>query len=248
MKILKCINQSIDWLGSYPLNPFEDKLEELKTVNEKRRILILTRFRFSLWTIHITYTWIGFILERIDNDLYNHLEFNKKLHLVDKEIKITADELPPSNPHLTKIDIISLTIFLNILMDDVTHFLYYIFIGESIPETNSFADLKKTVSNFEGNELEELNRIIQNTAWYRELKDLRDKPIVHHGLRNSAIGIKGNEIGIYLHYAQNQKFMSNREIDLIADNVRFFLIDLNEYLCKNFDYLPLNGKKKNSSE
>jgi len=235
-------------MESFPLNPFQEKLLELKSAEGKRRILIQTKFRVSLYTILTNYTWIGFIQKRIDNDLYNDLEYLKKLQLISQGVRVTADELPPSNAHLTHIDITSLMIFLNILMDDVTRFLKFLFRGESTPKTKSFDKLKKTINNLEGPKLEELNRIIQNTDWYTELKDLRDKPIIHHGDRDSGIGRQGNRIGIYLRYIQDrkirEKFISNLEIDIICGNVYCFLKDLNEFLCKNFDYLPLEVIKK----
>jgi len=236
------------WIGSFPLNPFFQKLNESNSAEGKRRVLILTKFRVSLFTILITYTWIGFILKRIDNDLYNDSEFLKKLQLASQGAKVTADELPPSNVHLTNIDITSLIIFLNILMDDVTRFLKFLFKGKSTPQTKSFDKLKKTINNFEGQKLEELNRIIQDTDWYKELKDLRDKPIVHKGDKDSAIGRHGKRIGVYLRYVEErkirEKFISNLEIDMICENVYRFLKELNEFLCKNFDLLPLEVIKR----
>lgn len=243
-KILKCK----PWIGSFPLGLFLEKLNELKTAEGKRGILILTKFRVSLFTILITYTWIGFILKRIDNDLYNDLEFHKKLRLASQGVRVTADELSPSNPHLTNIDIVSLIVFLNILMDDIARFLKFLFRSESTPKTKNFDKLKKTMNNLEGQKLEELNRIIQNTDWYQELKELRDKPIVHKGQKDSGIGIQGERIGIYLRYIQDRKiretFISNLEIDRICENVYDFLKSLNEFLCRNFDYLPLEATKK----
>lgn len=244
MNILK----SNSWIGSFPLNPFLEKLHALKSAEGERRVLILTRFRVSIYTILTTYNWIGFIQNRIDNDLYNNLEFFKKLDLVSQGVRVTADELPPSNAHLTHIDITSLIIFLNILMDDVTRFLKFLFKGGFTPKTKSFDKLKKTINNLQGQNFEELNKIIQDTDWYEELKDLRDKPIVHKGERDSGIGRHGNNIGIYLRYIQDQKikekFISNLEIDIICENVYHFLENLNVYLCKNFDYLPLKLKKE----
>lgn len=78
----------------------------------------------------------------IDNDLYNDLEFHKKLRLVSQGVRVTVDELPPSNPHLTNIDIVSLIVFLNILMDDTARFLKFLFRGESTPKTKNFDKLK----------------------------------------------------------------------------------------------------------
>lgn len=236
------------WIGSFPLSPFLKKLDELKSAEGNRRILILMKFRVSLFTILNTYTWIGFILKRIDNDLYNDLESHKKFQLVSKGVRVTADEMPPSNPFLTNIDIVSLIVFVNILMDDITRFLRFLFRGESTPKTKNFDKLKKTMNNLEGQKLEELNRIIQNTDWYQELKDLRDEPIVHRGDKDSGIGISGERIGIYLRYIKDRKiretFISNLEIDKICENVYGFLKGLNEFLCRNFDYLPLEVTKK----
>jgi len=206
------------------------------------------KFRVSLFTVLTTYRWIGFILKRIDNDLYNDLESHKKFELLSEGVRATADEMPTFNPFLTNIDIISLIVFVNILMDDIARFLRFLFRGESTPKTKNFDKLKKTMNNLEGQKLEELNRIIQNTDWYQELKDLRDNPIVHRGDRDSGIGIYGERIGISLRHIKDRKiretFMSNLEIDKICENVYRFLKDLNEFLCKNFDYLPLEVPRK----
>jgi hypothetical protein len=243
-KILKCKL----WIDSFPLNPFSKKLDELKSAEGNRRVLILTKFRISFFTILNTYTWIRFILKRIDDDLYNDLESHKKLQLVSKGVRVIVDEMPPSNTILTNIDIASLIVFLNILMDDIARFLRFLFAGESTPKTRSFDKLKKTMNNLEGQKLEELNRIIQDTDWYQELKDLRDNPIVHKGHKGSGIRISGERIGVYLRYIQDQNtretFMSNLEIDRICENVYGFLESLNEFLCRNFDCLPLEVKKK----
>ena len=239
------------WIGSFPLSPFLNKLDELKSAEGKRRILILTKFRVSLYTILTTYTWIGFIIKRIDDDLYNDLECHKKLQLVSQGVRVTADELPPSNPFLTNIDIVSLFVFFCILMDDIARFLRLLMRGESTPKTKDFDKFKKTLDNCEGQKLEELNRIIQNTDWYQDLKDLRDHPIVHRGDKNSGIGIHGESIGIYLRYVEKKKiketFISNRDIDGICENVHVFLKGLNEFLCRNFDFLPLEVTKKKDS-
>ena len=178
------------------------------------------------------------------------LDFWEKLDLVHQGVKVTAKELPPSNPQLTHLDIISLIIFLNILMDDITRFLRFLLIpiDEQTPKTKDFDKLKKTISSFEGQKLEELSQIVQNTRWYEELKELRDKHIIHRGEKNSGIGIIGNEIGIHLRYMEKgtimEKYVSNLEIDRYCENIYNFLKDLNEFLCKNFDYLPIEVTKK----
>lgn len=248
MKILKLK----PWLGAFPLGPFFERLNELKSAEGKRRILVLVKFRSSFWTILTTYTWIGFILKRIDNDLYNDLEHQKKLRMVSQGVRVTVHELPPSNISLTNIDIVSFIIFINILMDDVTRFLNYLFIGEAKPKTQNFDKLKKTLKDYEGYKLDELNIIVQDIDWFDELKVLRDKPIIHQGGKESSLGTNGgNIIGIYLRHTQNrkiiEKFMSNLEIDIIGDNVYRFLKDLNGFLCKNFDYLPLEIHRKQSA-
>lgn len=244
MKILK----SESWWSSFPLNPFKGKIEKIKIVDGKRRILILGKFHVSLWTIMNTYVWIREVLRRTDDNFSNDLEFHKKTDLASQGIRVKADELPPSNLLLTCIDVVSLVVFLNFLMDDVARFLHFLFIGNSVPKTNNFEQLKKSISSFKGTKITKLIDIIQNTPWYDELKILRDKPIVHHRNLTSGIGLIGNEIGIHLQYVQNQKilgkFISNLEIDRFSNNVYHFLIDLNEYLCDNFDYLPLEVQKK----
>jgi hypothetical protein len=77
---------------------------------------------------------------------------------------------------------------------------------------------------------------------------MRDWSIVHRGEKDSAIGLRCTRIGIHLRYKKEQKttekFISSREIDVICENVYRFLKDLNEFLCKNFDYLPLEIRER----
>jgi hypothetical protein len=247
MRVLKCEF----WLRSFPLGPFLARIIELETARGKRSVLILPDFRVSLFSIRTIFIWISHILTRIDNDLDNALTFHKKTESADEGIPI--DELLPlMNPSMTNIDVISLIIFLNILMDHVARFLKFLFRSESTPKTKSFYDLKKSLKDFKSPRLLELNKIIQDTDWFQNLKNLRDHPIIHRGEKHSQIGIHKERIGIHLRYVENRMvknvFLSNLEIDKICKNIYHFLEDLNEYLCTNFDYLPLEVVKKWTKE
>jgi hypothetical protein len=235
MNILK----SDYWIGSFPLNPFLKKLHALKSVEEERNFFSSVRFGVSTSTMLTTYTWIGFILNRIDEDFSCNLEFFKKLDLVNQGVAV--DKLPPHKANLINIDIISLIIFFNILMDDVMHFLGFLFKGQITPDMKSFFHFKNSLGKLkiQGQNSEELKSIILNTDWYEDLKKMRDKHIVHKGVKDSGISSQG----IYLRYINNkrieEKFISNLEIDIMCENVFNFLEKLNMWLFKNLDNLPL---------
>lgn len=225
------------------MSSFREKLYEMKSAEDRKRILMRTDFRVSFNTVLVTYIWIGHILKRIDNELSNDLAFLETLRLVERGVHVTVNDLPPSDPNLTNIDIMSLIIFSNILMDDIARFLNFLFWGESKPKTKNFDVLKKTIGNFDGCGLEKLKQIIQNTSWYEQLKELRDKPIVHKGKKDISIGGKGQTIGIWLRYIRDGKikewFYANTDIDKLCGNMLRFLTDLNTFLCQNFESLPI---------
>lgn len=230
------------WRGTFPLAPFFQKFYRLKSAKGKKRVFMLTDFRASFYTVSVTYTWIGYILDRVDNDLYNCLVFFDILERA-RPRSVSADQLPQFDAHLTTIDVMSLIIFCNILMDDIARFLGFLFWGESKPRTGSFNDLKKTIQNFDGRGMQQLKNIIQNANWFDDLKELRDKPIVHKGEREPSAIKKGQEAGVWLRYVEKgrikERFCSNRTIDNLCNNIYGFLADLNNHLCAIFDLLPI---------
>jgi len=244
MKILK----SQIWLGNNPLSKFHKKLDELKHAEGKRRFLILAKFRVSLYTIYTTITWIGYIQKRLDDDFFNGLEWNKVLERASKE-KVSADKLPPFNAHLLNVDIHTLIIFLNILLDDIVKFLNYLLSGRKKPRIKGFYQFKHDLDYFQGEKFNRLKEIISETDWYKELKDLRDDPIVHKGISSSGIIYKENTICVQLLHLQdgkiNERIFTNEDVNFYLDSVYNFLVELNDYLCEQFDSLPIEIKKKN---
>jgi hypothetical protein len=250
MKILKCD----DWLNlPFPMTPFAEKLENVKIEREKTQVMARkSELWVRLWTITVDCSYVREILRRLDGDFFDSLECNRKMRQVVKGSKIKSEELPPANYiTLTNIDITSLVLFLHILMDDVARFMQFLLktSGKS-PKFNSFTDLKKTVSKFEGNKLEQLIQIIDHAydVWYEELDILRDKPIVHFRRIPLNLCIEGDEIGVRLQYRENkkteEKFISNLKVDCLCNHAYRFLVDLNGYLCENFDHLPLEISEK----
>lgn len=229
------------WGGSFPLNQFRLKMG--KTDQSNPELANQGNLRVNFDSILTIFTWIGVILERIDNNLDNDIRHQQKLReaLQGKRVKYT--ELPPSDINKTCIDVVSLILFLNILMDDVSRFLRFIFKGAQCPRTKGFHQLRKDLGKFQGTHVSELNGIIQSTTWYPNLKDLRDKNIVHKGEKSSMIGTNLDEIGIFIRYIENRKvheeYFSNKKVDYYCQNVHSFLTNLNYFLVKYYDELPL---------
>lgn len=224
------------WRGKWPLRLFWEKLGALdfKDLESTRRVLMKTKFRVSYNTILTIYTWIGCILERLDSEMSIWLEPELKNRL-------------RVNPHLINLDIISLILFCSILMESIPRFLGSLLSSRRRPKTGSFANFKKTIKDYEGVGLEELKKVIENTTWFEELKELRDKPIAHRGHHYAQIGTIGERVGIWLLYIKNgklkEKFYSNLEINELCQKIHHFLEDLNKFLCDNFDLLPIRITK-----
>ena len=233
------------WFGTFPLEPIHIKIWELSRSEGNSRFISKHKLRISLSTVNVTYTWITNILMRIDDELNNHLEFTKKIRLLPEGVPVSFDELPPASSHLVNLDINSLIIYLHILMDDVSRFMEYLFVENRLLKHDKFLRLKNSINNYEGDRIEELNTIIQKTKWYNELNQLRKQPVVHTGVKIGGIEVRGETVGVYLRHfigkknRLKSKFISNLEIDEMCDNVHSFLNELNEFLCTNFDYLPL---------
>lgn len=241
---MKILNHS-PWFGTFPLNPFRRKIWELNEGNSS--FTSMRKASIPLNTVLVTYTWITYILERIDNSMSNHLIFSKKLDSAQRGEHVSFEALPPSG-YFLNLDINSFIIYLHILMDDVSRFMEYLFIENSILKHNKFLRLKNSLNNCIGDKIEELSVIFQKTEWYKELNDLRRQPAVHTGVRIGGIVTQGEIVGIYLRHFIGKKrrlksiFISNLEIDEMCDNAHSFLEELNGFLCTNFDYLPLNTK------
>ena len=232
------------------MSPFRIKLVEFEVAEERQRILKNLILQFSLTTVSTTYRWVAEISRRIDDNLYNETGRFDILRRASQGERIIRDNLPPANSFLTTLDINSLIMFLDILLDDASRFLEYLFIEPHFLKFSSFKDLKNSMNNCEGERIDDLNKIIQRTDWYLELNRLRNESVVHVGARDSMVGMQGENVGIYLRTRtkrdkiSEETFMSNLEIDELCDNVHSFLRELNDYLCNNFDYLPLESRKK----
>ena len=241
------------WGGAIPrnpLSPFNTKIHQFEVVDERQKDLKNRYLLYSQITVSTTYKWIVKILERIDVNLSDVRPLIKMFARGRQGYRINHDELPPVDVSSINLDINSLIIFLDILLDDTSRFLEYLFKKPHFLEFGSFKDLKYSMNKCGGERVEELNKIIQRTDWYHELNRLRNQPVVHIGARNPMIESRGDNVGIYLRTRTSKykisagKFMSNLEIDELCDNVHSFLTELNDFLCKNFEYLPMEARKK----
>jgi hypothetical protein len=238
------------WGGAFPLSHFNKKIHEFEVVDERQNVLKNLYFQYSLGTVSTTYQWLVNIIERIDENFFNVIPHSKILARVSQGDRIHYDELPPIKVPVINLDVYSLIIFLDILLDDTSRFLEYLFIEPHFLKFGCFKDLKYSMNKCGGERIEELNKIIQSTDWYLELNKLRNQPVVHIAARQNMIERRGDNVGIYLRTRTSKykiseiKFMSNLVIDELCDNVHSFLKELNNFLCNNFDYLPMESRKK----
>jgi hypothetical protein len=251
MKILKCDI----WLSSpFPLAPFTEKLGSVKIEQEKTQVWAKkSELWVRLWAVTVDYSHVREILRRIDEDFFDSLECLRKLGQDVKGIRVKSDELLPANYiQLTNIDVTSLVLFIKFLMDDIARFMRLLLKPSErcSPKFKNFTIFKKTILNFEGNKLEKLKQIIEDAydTWFEEIDIIRNKPIVHFRRVPLNLCLEGNEIGVRLQYRANnkteEKFISNLQVDYLCNHAYRFLIDLNEYLCSNFEHLPLEISEK----
>jgi len=226
--------KDILWSGHFPLADFRKKIVDLKPgqVEGRRRVLIKPIFKLHLESVISLYTWIGFILKRMDIILSKSLE-----------------EEFPSQIHYLNIDIMSFIVFCHIMMDKIARLFDYLLWGQSKPKTRDFRRFKDDISNYTGNKLEDLKKIIEKISWYKEFDDVRDDPIVHKGYHQSALQRMGKRIGIILGHINgngkyHENFYSDIEIKKLSINILKFLADINNFLCENFDFIPLEVKLK----
>ncbi len=155
--------------------------------------------------------------------------------------------MPPFDPYLLNIDIHSLIIFLNILLDSSVRLLDYFLSGAKKPSKRNFYRFKKDLDLYTGIHFDQFCEIVNKTAWHKELKDLRDDPIVHHPASYSGVNY-GNEIGITLAHIHDRKLkqrvFTSKDVDFYCDSVFSFLLELNNFFVDIFDDLPLIISKK----
>lgn len=223
----------VSWLGEFPLSPFQEKLDSLipeELEGTDRYELVLMRFRMLIGDLLVMYRLIGQIIRRLDRDFIN---LQKK------------DYTPKSEPEddmfyvlsLINLDFISYLLFSRILMDKVARLLYSVTKGER-PSINRFVDWKKKISKEQRIVPSELKELIINTPWFDELKDVRDDYVVHNGY--ALHGISNWDTIILRSITNNSEIKYDiTRIQNMCDDISGFLEKLNNYLCVNFEKLPI---------
>ena len=228
------------WLGKWPLQPFMEKLDELKPQElkgTKRYVLVLMEFRVLISDILSFFRYIGAILKRLNDNTLKCLEPD----LTPKRGK----EFPFGVISLMNIDLISFVLFARILMDKISPLLSKIVVGGDKPSKNRFNDWRKKIDKYEGNGLEELKKIICNANWFDELKNLRDDYVVHHGLFFHNIVFADSKLGFQLRsqLKKEEVFLSIEKVKEVSQNIFQFLEELNKFLCDKIDLLPIEINK-----
>lgn len=138
---------------------------------------------------------------------------------------------------LVNLDFTSFILLTRILMDKVARLLYNISKGDR-PSIKRFVDWKKKILKDEVIVPPNLKKLIVNTPWFDELKDVRDDYVVHDGY--TAYGVKNwNTLilrsitdGTEIHY-------DTTKIQKLCDDIPNFLDNLNNFLCDYFEILPV---------
>jgi len=225
---------NVKWYGHYPLDPFRKKLMQLKISNiknNKQKIFLSPKFRLFLESIGYVYTFIGFIIKRIVDEISNDMK-----------------EEFPSSIYQINIDIYSFILFSHILMDKIPHLINYLVKGETKPKIKSFTSFKKEINKCKGEHIDELKEIINRTSWYKQLDSLRDKAIVHKGRETASLGRTIDDIGIYFHWFDdknnfNEYYFSNKHVEQLANNILTLLRELDVFFIKYFHEFPIKIEK-----
>lgn len=239
--------QKIDWRKEFYLKEVLDKLESLQNA---RSIQVEGDGLSTL------FMYLAMIAERTNEDgakfnlveeIYQHVNSNKKL--TDSEIKEL--DKGPFYVSLFCLDISSLIIFVRIFMDKLARFLRLLIAMEGV-KTNSFTSFKRSLKELKGKEIEAFVRVIEeNTIWFDELKDLRDNYVVHYPGSATALFFADSKAYVTLTTSKRTKEpksilmnsearnISIQEIDHFLTNLKMLLFNLNDFLTKNLDMLPL---------
>lgn len=235
--MLKNILEYVPWLGAWPLRPFQEKLDSLvpdELEGTERYEFVLMRFRSLVWDLLIMYRMIGQVIRRLNRDFIN-LRNN--------------DHTPKREPEddlfyvltLVNLDFTSFILLTRILMDKVARLLYNISKGDR-PSIKRFVDWKRKISKDEVLVPTKLKELIVNTPWFDELKDVRDDYVVHDGY--TALGVQNWDTLVLRSITDSTEIYYNHEkIQKLCDDILDFLKNLNNYLCDNFEILPVEITK-----
>lgn len=243
-KFKRIIWEPINW-KTFPLGSFHSLLRKLdsKEIESDHRILVLMKFHISLWNVNFAYSYITSIIMRL----------NEALGKIFKESEIPHFLRVPIG--LLNLDFISLIIFCSILMDRIAFFLSHLLKGEKKPKKRSYFKFKNDISKFDGDKsFRELTRIINKTTWFKNLHDLRNDYVVHHGQLFHQIGFKPStiknewktvpEFQLFSRIKDKRDaYYSIENINVLCENILCFLEKLNEFLCENIDLLPIKITK-----
>ena len=225
--------RDIKWYGHFPLSSLKKKIHELKPSDiedDKKKILLSHKFKFFLDSMSCIYNFIGFIMQKLDDNISKALR-----------------ESFPSQIYNINIDVYSLVLFSHILMDKIPYLVDYLVMGETKPKIKNFTSFKKEILKCKGEKIDELIEIINRTNWYEQLDFIRDKAVVHKGQQTAELGRTYDQIGIYFHWYENnelkEKFFTIEDIRKLAIDILIFLNEINDFFYDKFYNLPLYIQK-----
>ena len=100
-----------------------------------------------------------------------------------------------------------------------------------------------------GKEIEALTQILNEyTAWFTNLKNVRDDFIEHHGGGGYGITFHMQKGYVLLSSSKKPKQreleISTEELNFITGQIKNLLLSLNNYLCEHIDTLPIKIKNR----
>lgn len=249
--------QKIDWRKERHLDDFIEKLS--KSVNELKfneaRLQELFLDDQDLRSIFID---ISLVVSRINED---GLRLDRRQELFDIALsrKWTSIEKKEINDldfvvSYLLLDVRSLIVFLLIFMDKLARFLALLIKkGESKLRSKSFYYFQRDLAKLKGKEIEEFSQLIkENSKWFAKLKELRDDFVEHHPAAGGAISFENGEANIalttrkktnkepkFIIMGSQAKKLPIREVDEILLKFKELLRSLSDYLCSNFETLPI---------
>lgn len=227
-----------------PINPFYKVMEKLdpeKVKGTDRWQYVTAGFHGLFWDIATMFTLIGHIMRRLNRDSLNLIKEHERMERLRAGERLKWE---PSDPEdepfnvlsLAKIDFSSLIIFFGILLEKVARLLRSISKGDR-PSSISFTDWRKNIIDGKYLVPSDLEELMRNATWYDEYYILRNRYTIHYGFSIGSI-INYRTFQLISHY-EDQKMYDLIDIQTLCDDVYQFFIDLNKFLCENFDEFPI---------
>ena len=222
------------WFNKSPFRPFINKIEELdveKVRDTDRWFLVTAGFHTSqLGDLTMMYRLIGQISRRLNRDFITILNED---HTPKKE----PEDVYFNSLFHVNVDFTSLIVFLGILVEKAARLSHSITVGNR-PWKLSFRDWKDKIVKGSLIAPEDFKELFINTRWYETLDMLRNEYTIHHNISIGGV-VNKTKFQFISNLDERQKIYDIKEMENLSDDILTYFKDYNDFLCNNFDLLPI---------